>query len=137
MSVFMTPFGPMIGIQNSDLLPCGCRPEEHQEFDAVNNILANALAGPKVQKKVLWQSYDGRRVPIEELETTHLVNIVKTFFESNKIPHQAILEELKKRGFLTHLGNEIKPRKGYKSKQELQQEYAKRKSAPTIGTQVR
>lgn len=69
-----------------------------------------------------WHTADGRTIPISELTDDHLINIVKYSLMQHRLPI-VIINELYERGLLPVIAADIKPRPGFKSPEELYNEF--------------
>ncbi len=140
-------FGPVVQgnitpeellLQLFGLLGQEVQPEQTSHAEEVRlRAGRQSKSAPTVQKltpEVIWQDHTGKRQRVQDMETSHLVNALKYHLTQNKVPHVALLEELQKREMLRHLGGEILPRKGYKSPEEIREQFANKKQQ-RVGTQ--
>ena len=81
--------------------------------------LLDFMLAVQVERKPHWRTHTGEVKPVDELESSHLFNIVKYFMTDNRVPPKAILDELQNRNLLPHLAAEIGPRENYKSPEEV------------------
>jgi hypothetical protein len=65
-----------------------------------------------------WHTADGRDIQITDLTDDHLINILKYGMCLNRVPF-IILKELADRKLLPTISDEIQPRPGYKTPQQL------------------
>lgn len=78
----------------------------------------------EIEQKAYWPTADGKRLLVTELTDDHIRNIIKFTFQTNGLAPNVLLEAAG-RSILSDIANEIKPGKGFKTREELQEELDK------------
>jgi hypothetical protein len=79
-----------------------------------------------------WTTADGVTRPTCDMDTAHLINIVKYLMSQNRRPSDFIMDELEFRGQLKVLADLIPPQEGYKSPAQLYAEHCNAGPATTM-----
>lgn len=76
-----------------------------------------------------WNTWDGRSIPLHQLSSNHLWNIIKYKFTENQHNLGSVLHEASKRGMLTAIGHYIPAQPGYLEPIEVRRAVAKKEIA--------